>query len=76
MAKKNRANLSLTEEWLDRGIGTLEGPLNTVVERALKSRVFLVAVGVSLKVGLKAAGLLLPPPPWMPSTSRDEELRR
>ena len=69
MAKKKRADLPLGEELLDRGLGVLEGPLNRVVERVLKSRVVLVPVGLSLKVTLKAASLFVPPPPWSPSSS-------
>jgi hypothetical protein len=67
MAKKNRAELPLAEELLDRGVALLEGPLNRVVERVLKSRVVLVPVGLSLKVALKTAALVVPPPPWMPT---------
>jgi hypothetical protein len=66
MAKKKRADLPLAEELLDRGVALLEGPLNRVVERALKSRLVLVPVGVGLKVALKAAALVVPPPPWTP----------
>ena len=69
MAKKKRADLPLGEELLDRGVGLLEGPLNRVVERVLKSRVVLVPVGVSLKLTLKVASLFVPPPPWSPSPS-------
>jgi hypothetical protein len=69
MAKKKRGDLPLGEELLDRSVGLLEGPLNRVVERVLKSRVVLLPVGLSLKVTLKAARLLVPPPPWTPSST-------
>jgi hypothetical protein len=69
MAKKKRGDLPLGEELLDRSVGLLEGPLNRVVERVMKSRVVLVPVGLSLKVALKAATLVVPPPPWTPSSS-------
>jgi hypothetical protein len=64
MAKKNRADLPLAEELLDRGVALLEGRLNRVIERGLKSRLVLLPIGVSLKIVLKAATLVVPPPPW------------
>jgi hypothetical protein len=76
MAKKNRADLPLGEELLDRGVGLLEGPLNRVVERVLKSRVVLVPVGLSLKLTLKAASLIVPPPPWSPSSPSSSKKKK
>ena len=75
MAKKNRADLPLAEELLDRGISVLEGPLNRVVERVLKSRLVLVPAGVSLKLALKAAALVTPPPPWTPPSKQQPSTR-
>ncbi|MBM4280123.1 MAG: hypothetical protein FJ137_05005 [Deltaproteobacteria bacterium] len=76
MAKKNRADLPLGEELLDRSVALLEGPLNRLVERALKSRVVLVPLGVSLKVALKAAALVVPPPPWSPSSAAPADAKK
>jgi len=67
MARKHRADLPLAEEWLDRGVTLLEGPLNRALERVARSRVVLWPVGAGLAVTLKLAALVVPPPPWMPS---------
>jgi hypothetical protein len=76
MAKKKRGDLPLGEELLDRSVGLLEGPLNRVVERVMKSRLVLVPVGLSLKLALKAATLVVPPPPWTPSSSTSKTNHR
>lgn len=51
MAKKPKSgDVPLPEELLDRGISALEGPVNRVIERVLKSRVVLFPVGLSFKI--------------------------
>jgi hypothetical protein len=67
MARKHRADLPLAEEWLDRGVALLEGPLNRALERVMRSRVVLWPVGAGLAVTLKALALVVPKPPWTPS---------
>ena len=57
--KKDRGSQPLPEELLDRGIGVLEGPVNRVVERVLKSRLVLVPVGLTFKVTTVVLGRLL-----------------
>ena len=60
MAKtKTRAAADLPEELLDRSIGVLEGPVNAVVERVLRSRVVLWPLGLSLAIGWRAAALMM-----------------
>lgn len=59
MAKKQSADLPLPEELLDRSIGLLEGPLNRVLERVLKSRVVLWPAGVAQAVMWKSAGFVV-----------------
>lgn len=57
--KKPAADLPLPEELLDRGIGLLEGPLNGVLERVMKSRVLLWPIGLSQALLWKSAGLMM-----------------
>ena len=60
MAKKSKAtNHDLPEELLDRSIGVLEGPVNAVLERLLKSRSFLWPMGVTQALTWKALGLVM-----------------
>ncbi len=61
MAKqaKRGADVPLSEELLDRGIGLLEGPLNRVVERVLKSRIVLLPVGLSIMLTTKVLGFVM-----------------
>lgn len=61
MAKttKTKAATDLPEELLDRSIGVLEGPVNAVLERVLKSRVFLWPVGLSQAIAWKALGKVM-----------------
>lgn len=60
MAKAKRgADTPLPEELLDRSIGVLEGPLNRVLERVLRSRLVLLPIGVSVKVAFRTADFLL-----------------
>ena len=48
MAKKpTAADLPLPEELLDKYIGFLEGPVNTVLEKLLKSRLVLAPLSAS-----------------------------
>jgi hypothetical protein len=76
MAKKKSADLAMAEELLDRSVALLEGPVNRILERALRSRIVLLPLGVSLKVALKTASLVVPPPPWTPSSSPTKERSR
>ncbi len=57
--KKPGADLPLPEELLDRSIGLLEGPLNSALERVMKSRVLLWPIGLSQALLWKSAGLML-----------------
>lgn len=64
MAKQTKqarrgADVPLSEELLDRGIDLLEGPLNRVLERVLKSRVVLLPIGFSVMVTTKALGFVM-----------------
>ena len=57
MAKKTKSGAGdLPEELLDKSIGVLEGPVNNVLERVLKSRVFLWPVGLTQALAWKAIG--------------------
>ena len=60
MAKKQNADLPLTEELLDKSIGLLEGPLNRVLEKAMKSRLLLYPMGLLQAVVWKSAGMFVP----------------
>jgi hypothetical protein len=61
MAKKKKqyGDQPLPEELLDRGIAILEGPLNRVMERVLKSRLVLWPVGLSFKVTTRLLGVVV-----------------
>lgn len=70
MAKKQNADLPLTEELLDRSIGLLEGPLNRVLEKAMKSRILLYPMGLLQAVVWKSAAVFAPPPSSSSSSKR------
>ncbi|MDP2340776.1 MAG: hypothetical protein Q8O67_07455 [Deltaproteobacteria bacterium] len=61
MAKKpsKTGAADLPEELLDRSIGVLEGPVNAVLERVLKSRLFLWPVGLTQAIAWKAMGKIM-----------------
>jgi hypothetical protein len=60
MAKKQHdGSLPLPDEWLDRGLAVLEGPLNRVVERVWKSRLVVVPLGLTFKVTTVVWGRML-----------------
>ncbi len=59
MAKKTAADLPFPEELLDKYIGFLEGPLNGLLERALKSKIVLAPLGLSNAILWKSLGLVL-----------------
>ena len=58
-ATKRGPDVPLPEELLDRSIGLLEGPLNSVIERVLKSRLVLLPVGLGVTVVAKTLGFIL-----------------
>ncbi len=57
--KKTDGPQPLPEELLDRGIGVLEGPVNRVVERVLKSKIVLLPLGLSMKITTTTLAILL-----------------
>jgi hypothetical protein len=60
MAKKQKTSAAdLPEELLDRSIGVLEGPVNAVLERVLKSRLFLFPMGALQAITWRAVGKLM-----------------
>ena len=61
MAKqaKRGPDVPLPEELLDRSIGLLEGPLNSVLERVLKSRLVLLPLGIGVTLTTKTLGFML-----------------
>ncbi|HEY1101203.1 MAG TPA: hypothetical protein VGF99_19845 [Myxococcota bacterium] len=58
-ATKRGPDVPLPEELLDRSIGLLEGPLNTAVERVLKSKLVLVPLGFGVMLTTKTLGFVL-----------------
>ena len=58
-ATKRGPDVPLSEELLDRSIGLLEGPLNSVIERVLKSRLVLLPVGLGVTIAAKTLGFIL-----------------
>jgi hypothetical protein len=75
MAKKTAADLPLPEELLDKSIGLLEGPLNGLLERALKSRLVLFPLGLSQKLLWRSLGLLLGRPSSSSSSPKTRQER-
>ena len=64
MAKgKARADQPIPEALLDKSISIIEGPVNRVVERVLKSRVVLYPIGLSFKVTTAVLARLMGAPP-------------
>lgn len=60
MSKKPKtADLPLPEELLDKYIGFLEGPVNGVFEKLLKSKIVLAPLGLSQAIVWKSLGLVL-----------------
>lgn len=70
MAKKTVADLPLPEELLDKYIGFLEGPVNGLLEKALKSKIVLAPLGLSQAIVWKALGLVLGRTSSSPSARR------
>lgn len=70
MAKKPAADLPLNEELLDKYIGFLEGPINGVLERVLKSKIVLAPLGLSQALMWKSLGFVLGRPSSSKNTSK------
>jgi hypothetical protein len=61
--KKARGDLPIPEAVLDRTIGVIEGPVNRVVERVLKSRVVLFPMGLTFKLSTALLARVMGAPP-------------
>lgn len=54
MSKKPPVDRPLPEEAFDRFVSAVDGPVNRVVERAMKSRVLLAPAGLYMSLSMRA----------------------
>ncbi len=55
MGKKGSEPQAISEELLDKMVDALEGPINTMAERLMSSKLVLAPLGLTLNVVLRVA---------------------